>query len=136
MGLHATEGRNRGLSVGRSGARQAQRRTRNTGRARGTQVAQEVEQVEASLLEPASYPPAAILNCSGDIMNTETKTAATNGKKRSLLRDQRGAGLVEYAMLAGLVAIAAFAAFRTFGGNVNAAVGAQAATVQGIPTAP
>lgn len=69
-------------------------------------------------------------------MNTETKTAATNGKKRSLLRDQRGASLVEYAMLAGLVAIAAFAAFRTFGTNVSGAVGTQATTVQGIPTAP
>jgi Flp pilus assembly pilin Flp len=69
-------------------------------------------------------------------MHTETKPAATNGKRRSLLRDQRGAGLVEYAMLAGLVAIAAFAAFRTFGANVNTAVGNQATTVQGIPTAP
>ncbi|HET6332026.1 MAG TPA: Flp family type IVb pilin [Polyangiales bacterium] len=67
-------------------------------------------------------------------MTTETKIAATNGKKRSLLRDQRGAGLVEYAMLAGLVAIAAFAAFRTFGGNVNTAVTNQATTVSGIPT--
>lgn len=68
-------------------------------------------------------------------MNTKLETAATNGKKRSLFRDQRGAGLVEYAMLAGLVAIAAFAAFRTFGTNVNTAVTGQAATVSSIPTA-
>jgi pilus assembly protein Flp/PilA len=67
-------------------------------------------------------------------MNTEQKTAATNGKKRSLLRDQRGAGLVEYAMLAGLVAIAAFAAFQTFGQNVSTTVGNQATTVNSIPT--
>jgi Flp pilus assembly pilin Flp len=67
-------------------------------------------------------------------MDTKLETAATNGKKRSLLRDQRGAGLVEYAMLAGLVAIAAFAAFRTFGTNVNTAVTNQATTVSGIPT--
>jgi Flp pilus assembly pilin Flp len=69
-------------------------------------------------------------------MKTDMTHAATNGKKRSLLRDQRGAGLVEYAMLAGLVAIAAFAAFRTFGGNVSAAVDNQAATVTTIPSAP
>jgi Flp pilus assembly pilin Flp len=69
-------------------------------------------------------------------MNTETKTAATNGKRRSLLRDQRGAGLVEYAMLAGLVAIAAFAAFAGFGGQVSTTVGNQATTVGGINTAP
>lgn len=68
-------------------------------------------------------------------MNTNLETAAKNGKKRSLLRDQRGAGLVEYAMLAGLVAIAAFAAFRTFGTNVNTAVTGQATTVSSIPTA-
>lgn len=67
-------------------------------------------------------------------MDTERNPLATNGKKRSLLRDQRGAGLVEYAMLAGLVAIAAFAAFQTFGTNVSTTVGNQANTVNNIPT--
>jgi pilus assembly protein Flp/PilA len=67
-------------------------------------------------------------------MKTELNPLATDGKKRSLLRDQRGAGLVEYAMLAGLVAIAAFAAFSTFGGTVSTTVGNQATTVSTIPT--
>jgi len=66
-------------------------------------------------------------------MKTELNSVA-DGKKRSLLRDQRGAGLVEYAMLAGLVAIAAFAAFQTFGTNVSGTVNNQAATVNSIPT--
>ena len=69
-------------------------------------------------------------------MKTDLTTAATNGKKRSLggrlLRDQRGAGLVEYAMLAGLVAIAAIAAFTTFGGTVGTKITNQATTVSGI----
>lgn len=67
-------------------------------------------------------------------MKTELNPLATEGKNRSLLRDQRGAGLVEYAMLAGLVAIAAFAAFQTFGTNVSTTVGNQATTVNNIPT--
>jgi Flp pilus assembly pilin Flp len=66
-------------------------------------------------------------------MKTEL-TTTSKGNKRSLLRDQRGAGLVEYAMLAGLVAIAAFAAFQTFGGNVAGTVNNQATTVNNIPT--
>ena len=67
-------------------------------------------------------------------MKTELNPLAADGKKRSLLRDQRGAGLVEYAMLAGLVAIAAFAAFQTFGTNLSTTVGNQATTVNNIPT--
>jgi Flp pilus assembly pilin Flp len=66
-------------------------------------------------------------------MKTESTTAATNGKKRSLLRDQRGASLVEYAMLAGLVAIAAFAAFSAFGTTVSGKVTNQAGTVSSLP---
>ena len=64
---------------------------------------------------------------------TTSNTAAKNGNKGSLggrlLRDQRGAGLVEYAMLAGLVAIAAIAAFTTFGGAVSSKITNQATTV-------
>lgn len=55
---------------------------------------------------------------------------------RRFMRDERGATLVEYVMLAGLVAIGAFAAFRTFGTNVSTAVTTQGTTVSSIPTAP
>jgi len=71
-------------------------------------------------------------------MNTELNAVEDSKNSplpRRLLRDQRGAGLVEYAMLAGLVAIAAFGAFRAFGGNVSTAVTNQGTTVSGIPTA-
>jgi len=63
---------------------------------------------------------------------TENKTSLC----RRLSRDQRGAGLVEYVMLAGLVAIAAFAAFRGFGGAVSGAATDQAATIGTIPVNP
>jgi pilus assembly protein Flp/PilA len=70
-------------------------------------------------------------------MMTDTTAVPQANKStmpRRLLRDQRGAGLVEYAMLAGLVAIAAFGAFRAFGGSVSGAVTNQSTTVSGIPT--
>lgn len=49
---------------------------------------------------------------------------------RRFLRDQRGAGLVEYIMLAGLVAIASIFAFRTFGEKVQGAVDKQGSEVE------
>ena len=58
---------------------------------------------------------------------------AVNGNK-TLARDDRGATLMEYIMLAGLVAIAAFAGFRLFGTDVQTAISGQASTVQSIPT--
>jgi Flp pilus assembly pilin Flp len=53
----------------------------------------------------------------------------------SLIRDEKGATLMEYLMLAGLVAIAAFAGFKLFGTNVQTAINGQAETVSTIPTA-
>jgi pilus assembly protein Flp/PilA len=53
---------------------------------------------------------------------------------RELTRDERGATLMEYIMLAGLVAIAAFAGFKLFGQDVQTAISGQASTVQSIPT--
>jgi Flp pilus assembly pilin Flp len=53
----------------------------------------------------------------------------------ALVRDERGATLMEYIMLAGLVAIAAFAGFKLFGQDVQNAISGQANTVQSIPTA-
>jgi Flp pilus assembly pilin Flp len=61
-------------------------------------------------------------------------THLANGMKK-LSRDDRGATLMEYIMLAGLVAIAAFAGFKTFGGDVQSAINSQASTVTQIPTA-
>ena len=49
---------------------------------------------------------------------------------RRFFRDQRGAGLVEYIMLAGLVAIASIFAFRTFGEKVQGAVDKQGSEVE------
>jgi Flp pilus assembly pilin Flp len=49
---------------------------------------------------------------------------------RRFFRDQRGAGLVEYIMLAGLVAIASIFAFRTFGEKVQGAVDKQGGEVE------
>ena len=57
------------------------------------------------------------------------------GTVRALRRDERGATLMEYIMLAGLVAIAAFAGFKLFGQDVQNAISGQANTVQSIPTA-
>jgi pilus assembly protein Flp/PilA len=52
-----------------------------------------------------------------------------------LARDERGATLMEYLMLAGLVAIAAFAGFKLFGTNIQTAINGQAETISTIPTA-
>jgi Flp pilus assembly pilin Flp len=53
-----------------------------------------------------------------------------------LIRDERGATLMEYIMLAGLIAIAAFAGFRTFGTDVQTAINSQATSVTTIPVTP
>ena len=38
---------------------------------------------------------------------------------KSMLRDQKGQGMVEYALILGLVVIGAVVAFRTMGGNIG-----------------
>lgn len=69
-------------------------------------------------------------------MSNDVTNAAANGKEESLrqrlLRDQRGAGLVEYIMLAGLVAIAAITAFTGFGTSVSNKISGQAGRVTTI----
>jgi pilus assembly protein Flp/PilA len=50
----------------------------------------------------------------------------------ALGRDERGAQMVEYIILVGVIAIAALAAFKTFGSQVRAKVDQQADTVQVI----
>jgi pilus assembly protein Flp/PilA len=49
-----------------------------------------------------------------------------------LLRDRRGANLVEYIILVGVVALLALGAFKSFGGDLKTKIGNQATTVQGI----
>jgi Flp pilus assembly pilin Flp len=63
-------------------------------------------------------------------------TRPGHARARRLLRDQRGAGLLEYAILAGLIAIAAFMAFKGFGSSVSSVVGKQAETVTTINSTP
>lgn len=51
---------------------------------------------------------------------------------KSFLKDTRGANLVEYIILVGVVALIALAGFKLFGKNVNEKVKDQADKVQGI----
>jgi Flp pilus assembly pilin Flp len=51
---------------------------------------------------------------------------------RRFLKDTRGANMVEYIILVGIVAILAMAAFRVFGGSIKAKITQQAGTVQSV----
>ena len=51
---------------------------------------------------------------------------------RGLVRDRRGANMVEYIILVGIVALLAIVAFRTFNTKVKAKVTEQATAVDGI----
>lgn len=51
----------------------------------------------------------------------------------ALARDERGAQLVEYIILVGMVAIVAMAGFKTFGFHVRAKIDQQGDTVTVIP---
>ena len=48
------------------------------------------------------------------------------------IKDTRGANMVEYIILVGVVAILAMAGFKVFGGAVNDKINAQGGTVGGI----
>jgi pilus assembly protein Flp/PilA len=50
-----------------------------------------------------------------------------------ILRDTRGASMVEYVIVIGLVAFLAIAGFTIFGNSITTKVGGQANTVNGIP---
>ena len=67
-------------------------------------------------------------------MTITNRTAKRNAT--ALLRDTRGATLMEYLMLAGLIALAAFTGFKTFGTNVGTTITTQAGVVTTIPSAP
>ena len=51
---------------------------------------------------------------------------------KSFLKDRRGANLVEYIILVGVVALIALAGFKIFGQKVNSKINDQASTVGGI----
>jgi Flp pilus assembly pilin Flp len=51
---------------------------------------------------------------------------------KALARDTKGANLVEYIILVGVIALIAIAGFKTFGSNVTAKVNEQAGSVSGI----
>ena len=51
---------------------------------------------------------------------------------RRLVADRRGANLVEYIILVGVIALIAIAGFKLFGNQVRAKVDEQTGAVQGI----
>jgi pilus assembly protein Flp/PilA len=53
---------------------------------------------------------------------------------KTLVQDTRGANLVEYMMLVGLIAIIAIAGFSKFGTSVKDKIEKQSAKVDGIPS--
>jgi Flp pilus assembly pilin Flp len=55
-------------------------------------------------------------------MSSTTRVAGSRPRPRSLRRDERGASLVEYLLLVGLVAIVGLLGFRLFGGSVDAKI--------------
>jgi Flp pilus assembly pilin Flp len=55
-------------------------------------------------------------------------------KLNRLVSDQRGATLLEYIILVGVIALLAIGAFRTFGTSVSAKITEQSATVGTIET--
>lgn len=52
----------------------------------------------------------------------------------TLLVDTRGANLVEYIILVGVVAILCIAAFRNFGGSINSKLDQQSDAVSRVPS--
>ena len=53
-------------------------------------------------------------------------------KLRKLVEDTRGASLVEYIILVGMVALIAFAGFKAFGTSVMNKINHQSSAVDGI----
>jgi Flp pilus assembly pilin Flp len=65
-------------------------------------------------------------------MNRSIKINRAQALKK-FIRNDKGATLMEYVMLAGLIAIVAFAGFKAFGSNLKAKISGQAAAVDAIP---
>jgi pilus assembly protein Flp/PilA len=75
-----------------------------------------------------------VLSRQGMTSPTRTHPVTSVGRARaaSLLGDRRGANLVEYIILVGVIALIAIAGFKTFGGQVRAKVDEQSGSVSGI----
>jgi len=54
-------------------------------------------------------------------------------RTKSFLNDTRGAGMVEYIILVGVVAILAIAGFKAFGGQISGKIQQQGGTVNAVP---
>lgn len=54
------------------------------------------------------------------------------GKLAKLIRDRRGAGMTEYIILVGVIALLSIAAFRIFGKSVSEKIDKQSGTVKNI----
>ncbi len=72
-------------------------------------------------------------------MTTQTKAlvpanqiSKKPGTLLSLIRDQRGAGMTEYIILVGVIALLAIAAFKIFGSQVSAKISQQSDTVSKV----
>lgn len=59
----------------------------------------------------------------------------TSSQVRTFVRATRGANMVEYIILVGLVALAAIGGYTKFGASATKAVKDQAGTVDKVPTA-
>ncbi len=59
-------------------------------------------------------------------------SSITNRRTGRFFKDTRGANLVEYIILVGVIALLALAGFKTFGKNVRERVDKQASDVSGI----
>jgi Flp pilus assembly pilin Flp len=70
------------------------------------------------------------------MLNAASPTQLVSDRVRALRRrfmtDSRGANLVEYIILVGVIALIAIAGFKVFGGKVRAKVDEQSGSVGGI----
>ena len=72
-------------------------------------------------------------------MTTQTKAlvpankiSKKPGTLLAVIRDKRGAGMTEYIILVGVIALLAIAAFKIFGSSVSGKISQQAGTVDTI----
>lgn len=64
--------------------------------------------------------------------NKKSEVEAMKKQIQQLIQDKKGANLVEYILLVGLIAIIVIAAARTFGQAVSTKMGEQEGEVNGI----
>jgi pilus assembly protein Flp/PilA len=67
-----------------------------------------------------------------DLANVQPAPDSTRRGLLSLRDDTRGAGLVEYIILVGLIALAAIMGFQTLGGSINGRAEGLGSQIDGI----